>query len=162
MSSLWREPLIIPAYFAIVSTFVIVIGVIWCSRGRIWPGSEVVGVNRPPKPDEQHPVIASQQHADFFSEIGATIRAHGVALFALRCIRLTSCLALVAITGIAFIQKEESEAGDSLINQGGKRRRRLAQALRHKEWIEIIQCAFYVCCECQRKLPSSINLTIKY
>jgi hypothetical protein len=127
-----------------------VIGIAWRSsvelRSRIWPNSEANSANGAPKPDE-YSIVTPYHDAGFFSEIKATIKAHGVVLFALRCLRLASCLALVAITIIAFTQKEESEkAINSLVSfkEGRKKRRRRAQALRHEEWIEIIQCAFYV------------------
>jgi len=164
--SLWREPLVIPAYFAVLSSFIIVVGIIWHSYGGIWPGSKADRANGAAKPAEQ-PTIASIQDADFFSEIKATIRAHGVVIFALRCLRLASCLALVAITAVAFIQKEESEeAINALANpykkgmKDGKKRRRRAQALRHEEWIEVVQCAFYVCRN--NKLLTSTILIIKH
>jgi len=143
-----------------------VVGIIWHSYRGIWPGSDADRANGVAKPAEQ-PLIASNQDADFFSEIKATIRAHGVVIFALRCLRLASCLALVTITAVAFIQKEESEeAVNSLSNpfkkgtKDGKKRRRRAQALRHEEWIEVIQCAFYVCRN--KKLLTSTILIIKH
>lgn len=153
--SLWREPLVLPAYFAAFSSFAIIISIIWRStrkiRSRIWPSSRSEDTDAA-KVNSQLPTAADvYEHDGFFSEIKATIKAHGIAVFLFRCLKLASCIALVALTVVAFIRKEESEDTEkSSIDmlkkgtKGGKKRRRRAQALHHAEWIEMIQCATYV------------------
>ena len=131
-----------------MSALIIAVSLVWRPSGYDWLGWEADSTNGTSKPGK-NPIIASHEHVDFLSEISATIRAHGFILFSLRCIRLVSCLALVVITSIAFIQNEGSEQPvNSLKNpftKGKSKRRRPAQPLGHNEWIEIIQCAFYVC-----------------
>lgn len=153
--SLWREPLVFPAYFAVLSAVIIVLGIVWRStrklRSRLWKSSTAESVNTKP---EDETFESSYQHTGFFSEIKATIKAHGIVPFLLKILRLAACLALVALTAVAFIQKEALEEGEKSLfglsfkkgMKGGKKRRRRAQALEHAEWIEIIQCGFYVRC----------------
>lgn len=157
LRSLWREPLVLPAYFAAFSAIAIVLSIIWRStrkiRSRIWSSSRSDDTDAA-KVNSQLPVATDvYEHDGFFSEIKATIKAHGIAVFLFRCLKLASCIALVALTVVAFIRKEESEEAEkSTIDilkkgmKGGKKRRRRAQALHHAEWIEMIQCATYVRC----------------
>lgn len=159
INSLWREPLVIPSYFALLSITLILLRLLWGAtsalRARLFKSSSTASDSKP-----QLEVFQSYQHSGFLSSLKATIASHGgLTLFLFRVVRFISCLALVTLSVVSFVAKEGEEQGLSVedgsgflnaltkgMGKGKKKRRKQAMKLEHEEWVEMIQCAFYVRC----------------
>ncbi|KAF8319735.1 hypothetical protein DL93DRAFT_2124628 [Clavulina sp. PMI_390] len=162
---LWRESLVIPAYFAALSALVLILSLVWHAtrhlRARLFPKAAAASESVSETPTPSHASIRERE--GIIAEIKSTIKSHGILAFVLRCLRLASTLALVALTIVAFIYKEEAESENPpsyddvmAFLKGGKKRRRQAQALHRAEWMEIIQLATY----CYASLLGLLALTL--
>lgn len=143
--------MVFPSYFAALSALILLVEIAWRSsygrrlRERVRPSK-----SQDPKASATAEPRSSTDRSGLLSDLRDTIKSHGLWIFVLRCVRLASCLALVVISGIAFVFREEAEAsgGFSVFKfKGGKKQRkhdRARDALQRAEWIELIQVAFYV------------------
>lgn len=148
----------IPAYVAALSAMLFLLHLILTSRpvrrfiAKIYPARYASIIDE----EETEVVQEPPQHTGFLSDIKYSVKKHGVAVFLLKVLRLLSCLALLGISMAAFIILEETDDSTSghALTSGWKHRHkskkhkhrdaRRRAALHHHEWIELVQCVFYV------------------
>lgn len=89
---LWREPLVVPAYAAVISVAANASHGIWrahrARRGALKQAN-----------DESH------RQATLVSKVLANIKEHGVTLFAFRILRFLSCIALAVLSILYAAQR---------------------------------------------------------
>lgn len=152
---LWREQLVIPAYLAAVSALILVIQ--WLKstktvRNFLFKLHISSSAEAGPKVDSTN-APSPPQYTGLFAEAQQKIKQQGVAAFVLKIVRILACLALLAITIVAFVQDDEELEGKSFIevlkggwgNKHKRKKQRRRDYIHHEEWIEVTLVAFYVC-----------------
>ncbi|SRR5258708_5225777 len=154
--SLWREALVIPAYLAVVSAFLLTFQISWRTK-RVQ--RLVARFRSLPQSQPKYEVRRSNDHlindgfnAGFWAEASQSIKHQGVLPFTLKIMRFAVCIALVVITILAFVLYEEGidygRTGllSALKASWGKHKkeRKRQEAIHHAEWVEMALCAFYV------------------
>lgn len=156
--SLWKEPLFIPIYLSAFSAFVLVVQLILRTK-RV---QRLLNRFRPSKidttvSDDRYNTPSPPQYTGLIAETKQRIKQQGgLTAFVLKVARVLACLALLAISIVAFVQYEGQTEEDSLLanlkkgwGKHGKKKHhkdqeRRREYIHHAEWIEVAQCAFYV------------------
>ncbi|KAF9516655.1 hypothetical protein BS47DRAFT_1371638 [Hydnum rufescens UP504] len=156
---LWREPLFVPVYFSALSALVLVLRLL----SRVECIRNVVNRIRcsdtdPNVKDDRYNLPTSPEDVGFFVELKQRMKQHGgIFPFSLKIARVLCCVALLAISIVAFLRDEAEEIdGRALIAplrkgwRGHRKKKhphdseRQREYFRHEEWIEVAMCAFYM------------------